>query len=75
MWYGALYKLEEQCNKAGYTLGKYKDIAEKIHFGLNAAHIHGIMTDGEWDKALKRLNKKIGEWAEPMDGGVNDAAD
>ena len=66
MRYGALYDIEKQCNEAGYTLGKAKELIEKLHFGLNICHIHGILTDGEYDKALNRLNKMVGEKAVPL---------
>ena len=66
MRYGELCDIEKQCNEVGYTLGKAKELVEKLHFGLNICHIHGILTDGEYDKALKRLNKMVGEKTVPL---------
>lgn len=63
MNYGALYNIESQLNEKGYTLGDNKEIIEKIHYGLNLCHIHGILTSKEWDNGLKRLNKMVGEYA------------
>lgn len=67
MRYGALCDIEEQLNEQGYTLGKKKDLIDKIHFGLNICRIHSILTDSEYSRALGRLNKRIGEIAIKMD--------
>ena len=63
MRYGALCDIEEQCNEVGYTLGDKKELIDKLHFGLNICHIHGILSDREYDMALKRLNKMVGKYA------------
>lgn len=68
MRFGAMCDIEQQCNEAGYTLGKAKELIDKLHFGLNICHIHGILTDGEYSKVLNRLNKMIGEKAVPLKG-------
>ena len=67
MRYGALCNIEEQLNEQGYTLGNNKELIDKIHFGLNICHIHSILSDLEYGKALERLNKKIGKIAVKMD--------
>ena len=63
MRYGALCNIEEQLNDQGYTLGNNKELINKMHFGLNICHIHGILSDSEYRKALERLNKMIGKIA------------
>lgn len=50
---------EEQANKQGLTLGEYAEFAQNVGFGLVAAHIHGVITDSEYDKILQRFQKKI----------------
>lgn len=50
---------EEQANKQGLTLGDYAKFAQDVGFGLVAAHIHGVITDAEFDKILHRFQKKI----------------
>lgn len=66
MYYGALHSVEEQLNEKGFTLGDKKDLIDKLHFGLNMCHIHGVLTDGEWSKGLARLNKLVGKYAVKM---------
>ena len=67
MNYGAMYDIESQLNEKGYTLGNDAETGEKLHFGLNICHIHGIITDGEWDKGIQRLNKWIGKHAKRIE--------
>lgn len=67
MIYGPLYELEPQLLEAGYTLAGNKELANKLHFGLNICHIHGILSDGEYKKALGRLNKWVGQHAKPVE--------
>lgn len=50
---------EEQANKQGLTFGEQAKFVETVGFGLVAAHIHGCITDGEYDKILQRFQKKI----------------
>lgn len=50
---------EEQVAKYGLTYGEQADWVEKIGFGLVCAHIHGCITDSEYDKILQRFQKKI----------------
>lgn len=50
---------EEQANAQGYTLGDHAEFAQNVGFGLVAAHIHGCITDSEYDKILQRFQKKI----------------
>lgn len=61
---------EEQANKQGYTLGDKAKFADKVAFGIVAAHIHGCITDGEYNKILQRFQKKvIMENLKPLKGG------
>ncbi len=58
--YGALCeKLEKQVNKQGFTFGKDAKFVQMINDGLIAAHIHGCITEGEYDKILQRFQKKV----------------
>lgn len=50
---------EKQANEQGYTLGKYAETAKKLGFGLVINHVHGILTDSMYDKALQKLQKEI----------------
>lgn len=50
---------EKQANEQGLTLEKYAEFAQNVGFGLVAAHIHGVITDSEYDKILQRFQKKI----------------
>lgn len=50
---------EEQANEQGYTFGELAEWVQEIGFGLVCAHIHGCITDSEYDKILQRFQKKI----------------
>lgn len=50
---------EEQAKRQGYTLGDKADFVQKVGFGIVAAHIHGCITDSEYDKILRRFQTKI----------------
>ena len=50
---------EEQANKQGFTFGEDAEWVQKVGFGIVCAHIHGCITDGEYDKILQRFQKKI----------------
>ena len=60
MWkIGALANpLHEQAEGYGYRLKDY-EFCEKVLFGIVTAHIHGAITDGEYNKILNRFFKKI----------------
>ena len=61
--------IEEQLNGVGYTLGEKRELIDKLHFGLNICHIHSVLSDGEYNKALERLNKLVGKYAVPAEEG------
>jgi len=63
MRFGAMCDIEEQCNAEGYTLGDKKELVDKLHFGLVINHIYGLLTEKEYDSALRKLNKLIGKYA------------
>lgn len=67
MRYGTLCGIEEQYNEVGYGLGGKKKLINKLYVGLNRCHSHGILSDREYDMALKRLNKMAGECAVRLD--------
>ena len=59
---------EEQANEQGYTFGEEKEFVEQVGFGLVCAHIHGCITDSEYDKILKRFQTKIlVKYLKPLD--------
>jgi len=58
--HGALcVSYEEQANAQGFTFGYMAEWVEKVGYGLVCAHIHGCITDGEYDKILRRFQTKI----------------
>lgn len=67
MIYGALYDIEEQLKEMGFTLAnnpEKKRLIDKLHFGLNINHIHGILTDSQYNRCLDKLNKMVWKYAE-----------
>ena len=50
---------DKQANKQGGTRGEHAEFAQKVGFGIVAAHIHGGITDSEYDKILRRFQTKI----------------
>lgn len=58
--HGALAEpYEDQVKKYGLTYGEKKQFVEGVGFGIVAAHIHGCITDSEYDKILRRFQKNI----------------
>ena len=65
--YGVLNdSLEQQANEIGYTLGDYKDTAEKLRFSLNMVAIHSVLTDSETNRAFDRLHKMVLKKLKPL---------
>lgn len=59
-YHGALAEsYEEQANKQGYTFGDQAEWVQKVAFGIICGHIHGIITDSEYDRILQKFQKKI----------------
>ena len=50
---------EKQANDQGFTFGSEAKWIQDVGYGLVCAHIHGCITDGEYDKILQRFQKKI----------------
>lgn len=40
---------EKQANAQGFTFGDDKEWVQNVGYGLVCAHIHGCITDGEYD--------------------------
>lgn len=50
---------EEQANDQGFTFGENAKWVQDVGFGLVCAHIHGCITDAEYDRILRRFQQKI----------------
>ena len=50
---------EKQANDQGFTFGEAAEWVQQVGFGLVCAHIHGCITDSEYDKILQRFQRKI----------------
>lgn len=60
---------EEQANEQGYTLGDQAEKYQKLGKYVLELRIFGIITDGETDKALQRLQKKFVKELKPLEVG------
>lgn len=49
---------EQQANEQGFTLGDEKELLEKLGFSIVFCWIQGLLTDSQYDSALKKLQKK-----------------
>ena len=50
---------ELQANEQGYTFGSSKEKVQKIGDSIVLVHVHGCITDSEYDKILQRFQKKV----------------
>lgn len=50
---------EKQANDQGFTFGEDAKWVQEVGFGLVCAHIHGCITDAEYDRILRRFQQKI----------------
>ena len=50
---------EKQANDQGFTFGDDAEWVQQVGFGLVCAHIHGCITDSEYDRILQKFQKKI----------------
>ena len=57
---------EQQANEQGYTLGEEKEFLEKLGFSIVFCWIHGLLTDSQYDAALKKLQKKLIKAIKPL---------
>lgn len=60
---------EEQANNQGYTLGDQAEKFQKWGKYILELRIFSIITDGETDKALQRLQKKLVKELKPLEEG------
>ena len=59
-YHGALSdSYEKQANDQGFTFGKDAKWVQEVGSGLVCAHIHGCITDAEYDRILRRFQQKI----------------
>lgn len=64
--YGALAdSLEIQLNAQGFTLADKQEFIEKLHHSLKMCQFH-LLTDSQYQVALKKLHKKVMEVIKPM---------
>lgn len=59
--------LEAQANHNGYTLGKDANRLEKIKNARAMLFLHGILTDSENEKIIKRICDKTEKALKPLD--------
>ncbi len=57
---------EKQANDQGFTLGNKAEHLQKCGHCLIYLHIHGILTDSQYDKALQKLQKKLVKTMKPL---------
>lgn len=57
---------EKQANEQGFTLGKEKERLEQLGFSLVYCWIHGVLTDSQYDMALKKLQKQLVKAIKPI---------
>ena len=50
---------EKQANKQGFTLGDKAQYLQELESCLIKAHIHGLLTDSEYDRSLRRLQQQL----------------
>ena len=59
---------EKQANDQGYTLGDKAEYLEDLGFKTTFIWIHGLLTDSQYDAALKKLQKMLAKAAKPKEG-------
>ena len=65
--HGALCEpYEQQANEQGYTLGEHADYLQDLGFKTCYLYIHGLLTDSQYDAALKKLQKMLVQSVSPM---------
>jgi len=57
---------EKQANEQGFTLGEEKERLEKLGFSVVYCWIHGVLTDSQYDMALKKLQKQLVKAIKPL---------
>lgn len=67
-YHGALSEpYEEQANKQGYTLGDKAKLLQDLGHHTVMIWIHGLLTDSQYDAALKKLQKQLVKALKPID--------
>lgn len=61
---------EIQASRLGCTFGDSAELMRKIGSGLIACYVHGILTEVEYQKALKRFNAYLAKSLTRKDGDV-----
>lgn len=57
---------EQQANNQGYTLGEEKELLEKLGFSIVFCWVQGLLTDSQYDSALRKLQKKLVKAVKPL---------
>lgn len=57
---------EKQANDQGFTLGDQRDLLERLGFSIVFCWIQGLLTDAQYDSALKKLQKKLVKALKPL---------
>ena len=63
---------EEQANEQGFTLGDQAEKFQKLGKYVLELSIFGIITDGETNKALQRLQKQFVKKLKPLEEDNNE---
>lgn len=57
---------EIQANKQGFTLGDKAELLEELRKSYNMLRIHDCITDGQADKIVMKIQKKIVKDLKPL---------
>lgn len=67
-YHGALCDpYEKQANAQGFTLGDKAKLFQDLGHHTVMIWIHGLLTDSQYDAALKKLQKQLVEALKPLD--------
>lgn len=58
---------EEQANAQGFTLGDKAKLLQDLGHHTVMIWIHGLLTDSQYDAALKKLQKQLVKALKPID--------
>ncbi|MFR5596430.1 hypothetical protein [Anaerostipes sp.] len=59
--------MEAQANHSGYTLGEDANRLEKIKNARAMLFLHGVLTESENEKIIKRICDKVEKALKPFD--------
>ena len=57
---------EEQANRQGYTLGDKRYMLEQLGESLTYCWIQDVLTDSQYDAALKKLQRQLTKALKPI---------